>query len=426
MPSILRTIPRFPGRISASAFKAASLALGLALLATQGFAQEYGGLGEAVPELPRGVDREVPTTEIAAPLEERTVGRVAEASPMFEVVDEDAYIVGPGDVLYISVGTRSFNVLIGPDGAAVVQTYPPVEVAGKSLKEARRVISQKLKQYYKASGIYVALAEAKKFQVSVTGAVNDPGMYVASAGARLSNVIRSAGGLTRQASYQATLRHADGKEITIDLGAYYRDGDLKQNPYLAQGDHILISAIDYSKPLAYVQNERGTRAVQLEATDDLESVVARSIDFENAKDWDHVNVFREGRFVEQVDRVNAKGYKLPPGTTVEVRAKQLVVFVGGTVVAPGSYPYNPTFTILDYVAKSGIHLSTGSATRVKLIDAQGNYRKVDANKESPRPGDHILVPRSLEAKVRDYIGLMTAVASLAIGVATLVAINQNN
>jgi protein involved in polysaccharide export with SLBB domain len=103
----------------------------------------------------------------------------------------------------------------------------------------------------------------------------------------------------------------------------------------------------------------------------------------------------------------------------------MYVFVGGTVITPGAIAYNPTFTVLDYIAKAGITVNTGSADRVVILDAMGQSRQVNARKEAPKPGDHILVPRSFEAKTRDYVGLTAAVSSLAVAIATfLVLLNQ--
>ena len=349
----------------------------------------------------------------------------AEKTAMFGVVEENTYIVGPGDVFYVAVGTQNFDTPVGPDGNVIIASFPPIMVGGKTLTEAKKILAEKLARYYKAGGIYIALSGAKKFQVSITGAVNNPGTYSAMPGSRISSAIFSAGGVSRQASHQVTVRHASGKTEKFDLSNYYRDGNLKQNPYLSQGDEIFVAGIDYSAPLVYVQNEKGVRHVQLAPGDDLESLVARAYDFEKARDWDNVNIYKDGRFVQKIQRAEGRGYKPEAGTTLEVRATQTFVYVGGTVITPGAIVYNPTYTVLDYIAKAGITVNTGSPDRVLILDAMGNSREVNARKEAPKPGDHIMVPRSLEAKSRDYIQLTATISSLAVAIATfLVLLNQ--
>jgi protein involved in polysaccharide export with SLBB domain len=366
-----------------------------------------------------------PTTGFDPLSVDRSTGLMVEATPVFEVVDENAYIVGPGDILYVAMGTRGYKVMISPDGAAIIDGFPPVNVAGKSLAQARKQLLQTYQRYYKGGGVQIALAQAKTFQVSVTGAVNVPGMYALPPGSRLSNAIRAANGVSRSASQRVVIRNAAGEEKTVDLGGYYRDGELANNPYLSQGDHVFMSEIDFSKPAVYVQSEKGTRAVQIAPDDNIEAVVARSVDFENAADWDHLNVFQNGRLVKRVDRAAARDYMPPAGSTIEVRSTQMLVFVGGAVLAPAAYPYNPTFTILDYISRAGITYNTADARSSFVIDAKGDSRKVNANKESPRPGDHIIVPRSTEAKARDWVNLTASVSGLIISIVSLsILINQ--
>jgi protein involved in polysaccharide export with SLBB domain len=349
----------------------------------------------------------------------------AEAPAMFDAVDEKTYLVGPGDIFYIALGTDDFDTPVGPDGNVIIQNFPPIPVGGKTLAEAKTVLAEKMKRYFKAGGIYIALSAAKKFQVSITGAVNVPGMYIAAPGYRLSNAIQSAGGVARHASHQVILKHASGKTETFNLGGYYRNGDMEQNPTVSQGDQIFLPGIDYSAPYVYVQSEKGLRLLQLSAEDDLESLVARASDYQRANDWDHVNVYREGKFVEKVLRSNGRGYTPQNGTTLEVRSTQLYVFIAGTVIAPGAVPYNPTFSMLDYVARTGITVNTGDVDKIVVLDAAGKVRKVNAKTEAPQPGDHIYVPRSGEAKTRDYIGLTAAISGLAITIATfLLLLNQ--
>ncbi len=403
------------------------VALWFLLLCGSAFAQEFGERGEGGnaqidPVRPEEVN--LKTVQRNRQLQEL---QLLQTEVMFGVIDENAYMVGPGDVFYVAMGTLSFDTPVGPDGYIVIQSFPPVLVGNKSLAEAKKALLEKLGRYFKAGGIYVALSGAKKFQVSITGMVSQPGFYIASAGSRLSSVIQSAGGLTPQASLQVTIHRTSGKTDKINLATYYRDGDLSQNPYVSQGDQVLVAGIDYATPYVNVQNDKGTRLVQLLAGDNLEDVVERATGFEKTKDWDHVNIYRDGKFVQKVERLDSRTFSPQSGTTLEVRATQLYVFIGGTVIAPGAILYNPTYSMLDYIAKAGITINTGDASRVMVMDKSGNVRKVDAKREAPKPGDHIIVPRSFEAKARDYIALTAAISSLAVAIATfLVLLDQQN
>jgi protein involved in polysaccharide export with SLBB domain len=388
--------------------------------ANLGHAQEEGLLGEGrlIRQLPANVRSSLtPTNSILNP----------DANTMISLlgpIDEATYLVGPGDVFYVAAGTETFLAPVGPDGSVLVEGIPPIPVAKKSLADAKRSIAERMGRYYKSGSIHVALSTAKTFQVSVTGAINAPGVFTVPVGATLSILEKLAGGVALSGSHRVSIHSADGKKKDVDLGAYYRGLNLNDNPFLSQGDLIVFQEVDYTRPLIYVRANRALRVLELEPGDNLQSVIRRAGNYKDTADWESANIYESDRLVETISRSKASGYTPKAGTTVEAQATKLKVFVSGTVIAPGQFDYDASKSTLDYMAVAGVTTNTGSVSRVKIMDSQGKVQDVNPNTFIPKPGDHIMVSRSFEAKFRDYVILTVAISQLAVAVATFRALNE--
>jgi protein involved in polysaccharide export with SLBB domain len=389
-------------------------------LAYPGHAQDDGLLGEGrlIRQLPNSVRSSLtPTNPILTP-------EASEKVALLGPVDEANYLVGPGDVFYVSAGTETFLAPVGPDGSVLIDGLPPIMVVKKSLAEAKRTISEKMVRYFKGGSIHVALSAAKTFQVSVTGAINTPGVYTVPAGATLSTVETLAGRVALSGSHRVSIHSITGKKKDYDLGAYYRGLNLDDNPYLAQGDLVVFKEVDYSRPLIYVRANRLLRVIELEPADNLQSLIARAGNYKDTIDWQSVNVYEDDRLVESIPRSQSRAYTPKAGTTIEAQAAKLKVFVSGTVISPGQFDYDASKSTFDYMALAGITTNTGRVSRVDIMDAFGNVKNINPTTFYPKPGDHIMVSRSFEAKFRDYVLITAAISQLAVAIATFMVLTQ--
>jgi protein involved in polysaccharide export with SLBB domain len=343
-----------------------------------------------------------------------------DAKGLFEAVDPATYRVGPGDYLQIVLGPKSSFVSVNPEGYVIVESAPPVRVAGMTLLAAKNEIQKAVATQFKSERIHVTLAQAKVFQVSLSGEVVNPGLYSFESGVRLSSALERAGGFSYVASRHVIITGADGKTRECDLGAYFRDGDLAQNPYLNQGDRVLATSVDFSGNVMYVRGEKGLRAIQASSGENLEMILRRYQGSKGVLEWFSVRIYDGDKYRETVLRKDAASYVPAAGSVLEPFTQKKVVFVGGTVVQPGFIDYDPSYGAYDYIAKAGITINTKRDLRdAQILDASGRLREVKSAKDPVYPGDHIWVPRSGEAKTRDYVGLISSISSLAVAVATL-------
>ena len=392
--------------------------MAILLLAASTQAQSFDGLN---PEYANPFLFKRSQLPVSEPGNSKISAVAQEREGLFEAVDEAEYIVGPGDYFQVVTGSKSEFVSVNPEGFVILESAPPIHVALMTLVQAKREIQKTLATQYKGDWIHVSLAQAKVFQVSMTGEVSSPGLYSFESGIRLSSALVHAGGFSYLASRRISIIGSNGETRDYDLSSYFSEGNLSQNPYLKQGDRIIAPRVNFSGNVVYVRADKGLRAVEAAQGESLEEILRRHENFSAVWEWISVRVYEGDQLKEIVLRKDAAGYVPASGSVLEPVTLKKAVFVGGTVVQPGIFDYDPTLSIGDYISKAGVTVNTvrdlGEAT---VIDASGNVRKVDARHGLIFPGDHIWVPRSTEAKTRDYVGLISSVSSLAVAIATLV------
>lgn len=210
--------------------------------------------------------RETGTTTSTSPLDalrQRASLPVATGGVALEgAVDPAAYVVGPGDVFHVMIGSlAAVPASVTADGRLVLPEAGGVEVAGLTLAEARTRTLQALRPRYRNVDLEVALAQPRQFFVHVTGAVPRPGRYLAEPVSRVAAVVGLALVDSVRAvanpAYRPSLRavqlvHRDGTTTAVDLRRYYATGDVAYNPYLRDGDVLHVPAYNPAFETVYV------------------------------------------------------------------------------------------------------------------------------------------------------------------------------
>ena len=161
-------------------------------------------------------------------------------------IDPEKYVVGTGDVLSINLWGEinlSYKLRITPEGNLLIPRVGSVEVSGRTLKEAKKILREVIMRSYKNVGVTVTLVGLRKFKVSVAGAVKAPGIYPVFANTRVSEVVAKAGGFLENSSLRNILiTHYDGAVSKADVFRFWRIGDRTRNPYALGGDLIFVPA----------------------------------------------------------------------------------------------------------------------------------------------------------------------------------------
>lgn len=153
------------------------------------------------------------------------------------------YILGPGDVLEISVWgypdlTRQGAV--GPDATIALPLIGSVSTAGMSVERLTELITQAYAQYIVDPHVMVTIKEYRKLRVSVLGQVARPGGYDLPLGTRLLDLIAAGGGPTDVASLKEAQLHRPGqRSVVVDLTRAMA-GDAAVNVPLQGGETLII------------------------------------------------------------------------------------------------------------------------------------------------------------------------------------------
>lgn len=185
------------------------------------------------------------------------------AAPETVSQGRDAYILGAGDKLelsFLSAGNSSlggsFQLL--NDGSTSLPMIGSVVLDGLSLNQANRWLTSLYRRYLRQPDLTLRVIQPRPLQVSVVGEVESPGLYRINLGESNSNpmipvlptvvtAIQKAGGITINANLgDVRLQRrrpgnpGETSETRLNLIALLQKGDKQQNPFLFDGDTILI------------------------------------------------------------------------------------------------------------------------------------------------------------------------------------------
>jgi len=185
-----------------------------------------------------------------------------------EISDFDAYILGAGDRLELTFLSPAYATLGGRfellnDGSTSLPIIGSVVLDGLTVSQANHWLTKLYRRYLLRPDVNLRVAQPRPMQVSVVGQVENPGIYVVNPSGEGSTVegksatipglptvvsaIQKAGGITLNANLGDVRlqRRLPGntsqlRETQLNLVALLQKGDKRQNPFLFDGDTIVI------------------------------------------------------------------------------------------------------------------------------------------------------------------------------------------
>jgi polysaccharide export outer membrane protein len=333
--------------------------------------------------------------------------------PRFEVAGQamattDAYILGPGDQIQLELIDPVMKDLGGTfdilnDGSAGLALLGSVVLKDLTLGQATQLLTRLYGRYLRRPDLSLRVLRARPIQVSVVGEVSSPGTYSLTPtevsqteGGRSTTIsglptlvtaIQKAGGLTLNANLSdVVLRRSlpldnnQQREQRLDLITLLKQGDKRQNPFLFDGDTIVIGKAD-----------------------ELQADVVE---------------FAASNLSPQEIQVNVVGEVVKPGR-VQLRANTPVV--QAILAAGGPVTYRSRRSDVELVRIN----RNGTATRevFRLDYSQG----VSGAFNPPlRDGDTVIVNRSTYARVTDAIEAIATPLTPLVNVLALIDIIRNN
>jgi len=160
---------------------------------------------------------------------------------------DGSYIIGPGDVLSISVWKEEgmqLEVLVRPDGGITYPLAGEIQAGGLTTKSLSVELVNKLKRYIPNPNVTVSVLKSVSNKVYVIGKVNRPGEFVATGYMDVLQALTMAGGLTPYAESDEIkiIRRTDtGSTVKLfDYDDVVSGERLDMNIILKAGDTVVV------------------------------------------------------------------------------------------------------------------------------------------------------------------------------------------
>ena len=338
----------------------------------------------------------------------------ASLTPMYsEMAVDSNYVLGPGDFLDLILEDKYLSIQVYPDGSVAVEECGAVNVGGKTLGEAQRLILDLVSKRYKREYCFVQLAALKKFRVNAMGAIAFVGQHLVEPQTRLSYFIRTVGNTLPNANTQ-DIQIIRGKDtIHVDFTAMTTNGNFENDVMLEQGDKVFVPFVPmgdnislmfpgYRTSVAYRADRTLADYFELSGGNRMHNYGYKAVCVREPD--------KEPRWITLAEM---KTTTVAPNTEVEFFVKELFVYVGGSVSYIGRYAYNPTWHAIDYIASGGINANTGSWNQVKVW--RGEKPKaisINVSTDPILPDDVIEIPKSHYESFKDFTLFMASLLSV--------------
>jgi polysaccharide export outer membrane protein len=174
----------------------------VALAVVGGFGGFDAGAQSAMP----AAGAKAPTAAREAPTKARAVdarGAVGSAAPMAGGAAPSDYVIGPEDLLQVSVWKNeslSRIVPVRPDGKISLPLLHDIQAAGLTAMQLRDKLAVALAEYMPNPEVSVIVNEVRSFRVSVLGEVQKPGVLQLKSTTTILEALAMSGGFRDFAS----------------------------------------------------------------------------------------------------------------------------------------------------------------------------------------------------------------------------------
>ncbi len=339
---------------------------------------------------------------------------------MESTIDPTHFFVGPSDLFTVaiwSVPPQTYSLAVTPEGTLIVPTVGEVPVADITLAEAKERVLAAIRRRYARVEATATLVIPRTVLVTVQGNVLTPGSYALPAYNRVDKAVEEANKLPRPQLADVrdnvlrtmSLRsirvvHKDGKSSRVDIPKFRATRDDALNPYLREGDVVVVPMFDDVRGTIGIHGEVNTpERFEFVEGDSLADALNLVFGLTPRAKADSIELLR---FAPGEDRLESRIFDagaladgrvaniaLRPGDRVVVRRKReqrgdYKVRVVGEVRFPGVYALTLGSTRLsEIINKAGGFTPEAFLTGAEIIRASFEQKNLDLERiESLRGG----------------------------------------
>ncbi len=356
------------------------------------------------------------------------------------------YIFGPGDVIKLDIwgntnvtyglcvsqdgtifiprfeGVKPITSLSGYTGVSLSEPVPAlgeIKAEGLTAGELKEEIEKRIRKYFHGVNVRVSLTGLRQFPTSIHGGVKYPDIYQITPLYRLSNLIEIAGGISGTGSYRnITIKSTDGSSQLYDLYEFFYKGEMGQNPYLKEGDIVIVAQAVMSVKIRGEILKEGN--YELKVGERLKDIIeiaggfkkrgslSKTIRIHNVRNPDEVKEIDPYKLFVENDSLS--NVEIETGDLIIVSPEPFTVTITGEVNLGGVFEYEHGLTdFYYYLGLAGGYSEWANPKNVGIIRHDGTTLKWKKGVEI-KTGDRIIVGR---AQIRDWRDLLEVSVNVA-------------
>jgi polysaccharide export outer membrane protein len=316
------------------------------------------------------------------------------------VISPDRYHIGPSDVFSVNVWASpplAYQLTVSPEGTLIIPTVGEVYVADLTLSEARQKTLDAIRKRYIRSDVTMTLVTPRPILISVQGQVLNPGSYVMAAYNRVDRAVEEANRLltgqyfgerdavrAQMSRRRIIVRHKGGEREIVDIAKFLATKDERWNPYLREGDIIVVPQNDFERNVIGVYGEVNSPGrIEFADGDSVKDAIRIAFGFTpharqesielTRQDSNGAIVLRKSIDVAAIMNGSIPDFPLQPGDRLLVQGRidkrgDYRVQVTGEVMYPGTYPISRERTSLaDVIRSSGGFTESASLSLAEVL-----------------------------------------------------------
>ena len=359
-----------------------------------------------------------------------------------DYIPNDSYILGPGDVVTVSIFGKSqadLQFTIKPDGFIEPASLPKIYLKGISLGQAREVVRRRLQNFYQfdKGQFALTLTTSRTLTIQITGAVAQPGSYTLSAYNTAFNALIAAGGPTKLGTVRNIQVINGGRVKELDIYEYLFNPSKQSDYYLQDNDILYVPFIGDLVEVGGSMKQVGV--FEMKEKETFTDLLKYTGGYLNDALRDEIQLVRknkEGSFVKEYSGKELAKLTFEDGDKVIIATqtsdKKDYVEVNGWVDYPGIYGIRDYPTVKQVLMKVGVREETRMDVAYLTRTAADGTRSLIQF----RPSDQLTLEDSLALallpedqitifSIRDFIDKATVAIEGAVRVPGAFALDEN-
>ena len=359
-----------------------------------------------------------------------------------DYIPNDSYILGPGDVVTVSIFGKSqadLQFTIKPDGFIEPASLPKIYLKGISLGQAREVVRRRLQNFYQfdKGQFALTLTTSRTLTIQITGAVAQPGSYTLSAYNTAFNALIAAGGPTKLGTVRNIQVINGGRVKELDIYEYLFNPSKQSDYYLQDNDILYVPFIGDLVEVGGSMKQVGV--FEMKEKETFTDLLKYTGGYLNDALRDEIQLVRknkEGSFVKEYSGKELAKLTFEDGDKVIVATqtsdKKDYVEVNGWVDYPGIYGIRDYPTVKQVLMKVGVREETRmDVAYLTRTNNDGTRKLIQFN-----PSEEIAAPDSVAFtllpedqislfNIRDFVDKATVAIEGAVRAPGAFALDEN-